>query len=464
MSSPLFLLLALTGICLSAQFNVPFRQFSLSPSLTRTGSTDPYDPTYGAAQFFVDYAKAYTSALAPAGAHTIEFVPQGVEWGATGACTTIKKTGRVDGCAPPVSAVAQYANMDAGGQLNPVWGFVYESAPAFGVRFPQMYDFLFTPTGIAPNVKSGLQFLQEILDSRNANVVVIPVSASPRQASGYLKKDAGVVGLAEICKSNYTWRFLPPSQQILDRACDIAAGPAKRINFVASIVGQTVPTAVQSGLVTAFEYASAMDNFDALTGGFFPLNGYTGLCSPSNPQPQCLHNPGHRGLRYVHYPGWHQEFFISYLQINKDLWSNFSAAQKQALYDAGQNALKDSWKATSSTECAITEKILAVNDGQIQLNLDGTPFDCDNKKPGVQTCSADMQLASWKPIDLEVLKGASVDYLDSLAGPSDNQVDFAKVRGKYEAYTTGIGFEWKREQFPRGCNGRDASPDTLYRR
>jgi hypothetical protein len=446
-----FVLLITIGLVRSGTFTLPFRQFSISPSLSGVGTTDNLASNYGAGQFFVDYVKSYTSALAPAGSQTVTFVPQGVSWQPAAGCSVIQQVGQKTGC---VNA-SRNATMDAGSQLNPVWGFMYNSGPAFGPNFPDFFQFLSSPTG-AGN-ESGLELLQRILDSRNAGVQIIPAVGSPRQASGYLQLDANVVGLSEICKAGWVWRYLPPNQQILDMACSNLVGAEKQMTFVNSVGGLGPAVDVQKGLVTAFEYAAAIDNYDARTGGFFPLNGSQVLCSPSNPLPACAKvNPGHLGLRYVHYPGWQQNWFVAWMYLSKDVWNGFSAEQQVAIRDAGFNSMYDSWQASGDIECLYTQRILAINDNEIQLNTDGTPKDCNAKKDGLQTCSADMLLTQWKPNDITVLQTAAQQYLDSLAGTSANQLDFAVILNKYQAFETEIGWTWKREQFPRGCNSAKA--------
>jgi hypothetical protein len=443
-----FLLLLVT-LVVGVPRTIHFRQFSISPSLSGVGSTDPFASNYGAGQFFLKYVHDYTAALAPGDAELVTFVPDGISWQPAAGCNVVSTIGQHGGCVNG----SRIATMDAGTQLNPVWGFMYNSGPAFGPNFPDFYDFLTSPNGAGS--QSGLELLQHILDSQGANVQIIPAVGSPRQSSGYLKKDGRVVGLSEICKSNYTWRFLPPNQQILDRTCSNLVGSAKRMTFVSAVSGLGPAVDVQKGLVTAFEYAINIDNYDAKTGGFFPLNGDTTLCVPGNPQPACSKiNPGHLGLRYIHYPGWHQNWFVAWMYINKDVWlSEFTQAQRNAIMDAGMNAMRDAWETSSEGECFWLQKILDVNNGEVQLNLDATPKDCDPKTPGVQTCSADMKLTDWSCADLRAIQDASRQYLDSLAGTSPDQLDLALILDRYETFARDIGFVWKREQFPRGCNG-----------
>mgnify|MGYP003694030747 CR=1 FL=1 len=135
------------------------------------------------------------------------------------------------------------------------------------------------------------------------------------------------------------------------------------------MAGLSVLGAVQTGAVTAFEFAATLDNSAAATGGFFPpLNGPSPSCNTLNPVPQCYQNPGHKGLRYIHYPGWHQPFFIGWIIINMDLWKSLSINQQNAITRAATDAFTDSWEASNSVECVTLNKILAFNDNQVQLN------------------------------------------------------------------------------------------------
>ena len=434
----------------SVQFTIPFRQFSVSPSLAAVGSTDTNSPNYGSGQFFIDYVKAYTTGLNGAtGTETVTFVPQGINWGATANCSVVQQVGQQPGCVFPT----HNATLDAGTQLNPLWGFMFNSGPAFGPDFPDFWHYMSDADG-AGN-ESGLELLQRTLDQSGANVQVIPAVGSPRQSSGYLQLDGGVVGLSEICKAGWTWRFLPPNQQILDTTCTNLVGAAKNMTFVNAVSGLSVPGAVQARVVTAFEYAAAIDNYDARVQGFFPLHNDSVLCTATNPPPQCLQNPGQAGLRYIHYPGWHQPWFVAYMYLSKPIWNAFSAAQQQSIIAAGFNAMKDSWVAVSQTECAITQAILDINNNAVQLNLDGSPKDCNLNKPGVQTCSADMQITSWKNNDITAIQVGAQQWIDSLSGTSPDQLALAQIRAKYEAFANNIGWKWTPDKFPTGCQSKN---------
>ena len=47
--------------------------------------------------------------------------------------------------------------------------------------------------------------------------------------------------LAGLCQQNWTFRYLPPAQYVLDRACDnlVAGGviPKKNIKFITALAG-----------------------------------------------------------------------------------------------------------------------------------------------------------------------------------------------------------------------------------
>ena len=445
-SLAMFVLLLILGIVRSATFNIPFRQFSLSPSLAGVGSSDNHALNYGSAQLFIDYVQLYTSNLAPVGTKTVTFEAKGISWQPAAGCTVLTTIGQKTGCVN----VNRTATVDAGNIANPVWGFIPNSGTFFGPYFEDYFRFLSSPTG-AGN-ESGLDLMQRLLDNRGANVQIIPAVGSPRQAAGYLQMDANVVGLGEICKANWTWRFLPPAQQVLTIACQNLVGNETRLNFVNAVPGLSVVGAVQSGVVTAFEFAAAIDNYDARTGGFFPLNGYNGTCTATNTPPRCLLNAGELGLRFIHYPGWHQPWFSAYLYINKDVWNLFEDDQKTAIKEAGFNAMIDSFHAVDAVECLYTQLILSINDNALQRNLDGTLKDCNPNKQGLQTCSADMLLTQWTLDDIVLFRQAAQQWTDSLAGPSPNQQDLATLLNAFQDFATGIDFSWKRERFPRGCN------------
>ncbi len=211
------------------------------------------------------------------------------------------------------------------------------------------------------------------------------------QGSGYLKHPVGkaycngeadckkesAIGLAGVCQAGWTWRYLPPAQNILDGACDrlVAEGviPQKDITFISSIPGVTVVGAVQQGAVTAFEFATALDDGDPAT-GFFPTPPAEG------PLTQQYQNPGHKGLRFYHTPSWHQPFYLGWVMINKSsVWDSLSTSTQAAIEQASKEALLESFQKSGSVQCAALQRMFEANDDQVQLDALGNPLLIDGK-------------------------------------------------------------------------------------
>jgi len=113
----------------------------------------------------------------------------------------------------------------SGSTLNKAWGFIYNSGVPFGPNFDEFLGFIYGKN-IDDGLTTGLDFLQTIFDKRKKNVVAIPIAGSCHQGSGYFMKpvgDAGStagIGLKGLCQEKWTFRYLPPAQYVLDRACD----------------------------------------------------------------------------------------------------------------------------------------------------------------------------------------------------------------------------------------------------
>ena len=181
-----------------------------------------------------------------------------------------------------------------GARLNPAWGFVYNSGIPFGPNFDEYLGFLLgAPDDEQPDAMTGLQLLQQTLDETGANVVVLPITGSTEQESGYFPKPVGDVdgttgiGLAGLCTEPWVFRYLPPAQNVLDGACNqlVADGiiDAKTISFTRAVSGGGILDAVIEDTVQAFELFTPSGNLTALF---------------QDPE----RNPGTAGARYVHFP------------------------------------------------------------------------------------------------------------------------------------------------------------------
>lgn len=103
--------------------------------------------------------------------------------------------------------------------------------------------------------------------------------SSPTQSSGYLLEDVQDVGLLEICKRDWTWRYISPGQDILklDLTCSNLAGDEAKLKFIVATGGVSDLEDVQTGAVTAFEYATALNNFEEFFPPHIACNAQLGL-------------------------------------------------------------------------------------------------------------------------------------------------------------------------------------------
>ncbi|HZW35704.1 MAG TPA: hypothetical protein VFF01_02105, partial [Candidatus Deferrimicrobiaceae bacterium] len=183
----------------------------------------------------------------------------------------------------------------SGSDLNPAWGFIYNSGIPFGPTFDEFIGFLYGKS-VDDGKATGLDQLQQLLGNSGKNIVAVPIVGSPQQGSGYFMLPVGNagstpgIGLAGLCQQNWTFRYLPPAQYVLDRACDnlVSGGviPKKNIKFVTALAGGgSLVKAVADGQLQAYEFATPLDDYSQLFG------------LPEG-------NPGTVGTRYLHFPGW----------------------------------------------------------------------------------------------------------------------------------------------------------------
>jgi len=172
------------------------------------------------------------------------------------------------------------------------------------------------------------------------------------------------------------------------------------------------------------------------------------------PVPQTLQNPGHKGLRFLHFPAWHQPFLLGFILLNKtSIWDALSRSQQAALERAGRDALRESFERSESAQCERLQGLLAFNDAQLQLDGSGNPvLDASGA-----TIPADLHLASYDRGSLRRLRAATESYLASLRGgaaPTAEQLEFRQVHDSVLAHERRIRFRWRPPAFPRGCSER----------
>ena len=311
----------------------------------------------------------------------------------------------------------------SGSELNEAWGFIYNSGVPLGPTFDEFAGFLYGKS--IGGAETGLEQLQRILDRNGVNIVAVPIAGSCQQLSGYFKRPIGKagstpgIGLAGMCRQNWTFRYLPPAQYVLDRACDDLVArrviPKKNIKFIQAIAGGgSLVKAVADGKLQAFEFATPVDDYSQL----FNL--------PEG-------NPGTVGNRYVHFPGWQQQFLITYMIINKKVWDGLSPAQQVLVRSVARDHVLSSYGETLRKQGETLQKILTANDG------DGKPEN-------------DLVLVQWPEKDLALLRNATIRFLNAHASDKtlseQDRKDFAEILESLRAYVSASSGYWKYRDVP----------------
>jgi hypothetical protein len=439
---------------------IPYNEYSASPTIGRGNgtSTDPTQPGYGAMRIFIQKVGDYTGALP--GGQKVTFRP---DRGAGRAINALR-------------AGVQFANQHAQPQpvvSEPNWGFAYNSVP-FSLSFTQVLEFLHNAK-VDDAGRNGIQLAQALLDGRGGTQVVFPVVGSTMQGSGYFPRPIGKpvchagdtdcqrqgdgIGLSGFCTSGWRIRYLPPPEDILSHACDLlvkqGAIPAKTLTFYPAVGGQSVLVPMQKGAIQGFEFITPVDDLV----DFFPVKDPTpsrplgnpeagnldcgpaaGFPMPADTKSTCSQNIGQIGARYAHYPGWHQPFLLSWMHVDKTVWSGLSAGQRAAILRAARESVTESYQATESIACRKLKDMLDFNDGINQRYPDGTVRLVDGRP-----VSARITMAPWPEEALKVLRVATTTYLASLTGPSeasartDAQRELATVLDAMARFAGGAG-------------------------
>jgi TRAP-type mannitol/chloroaromatic compound transport system substrate-binding protein len=311
----------------------------------------------------------------------------------------------------------------SGSELNPAWGFIYNSGVPFGPNFDEFIGFLYGKS--INGTQTGLELLQQILDNSDKNIVAIPIVGSSQQGSGYFMLPVGNVGatagigLAGLCQQTWTFRYLPPAQFILDRACDklVARGtiPKKNIKFITAIAGGgSLVKAVKDGQIQAYEFATPLDDFSQLFG------------LPEG-------NPGTVGTRYLHFPGWHQQFLVTYLIINKKVWNKLNLAQQVLVKSVARDHMVSSYGENLRQQGAMLKEILTANDGN-------------------QIAENDLVLVQWPESDLALLRDTTIEFLNARSSDAtlseQDRKDYGKILESLRKYVSSNNGYWKVREVP----------------
>jgi hypothetical protein len=309
----------------------------------------------------------------------------------------------------------------SGSDLNRTWGFIYNSGVPFGPTFDEYIGFLYGRS-IDGGQKTGLDLAQEMLDLRNRNVVAIPIVGSPEQLSGYFFEPVGSVrgrrgiGLAGLCQQLWVLRYLPPGENVLDQACDdlVASGqiPVKNLSFIAAVPGGgSLIDAVLAGTLHGFEFATPLDDVSQLFA--------------------TADNPGTVGVRYVHTPGWQQQFLVTWMIVNKQVWSSLGPAQQILVHTVARDHVVSSYGENLRQQGPALQFILDANDSDA---------DPDN----------DIVLVQWPGRDQERLRDATIRFLTARADdpvlPADDRADYVRILEALRLYVRASDRYWDHRQ------------------
>jgi TRAP-type mannitol/chloroaromatic compound transport system substrate-binding protein len=309
----------------------------------------------------------------------------------------------------------------SGGDLNKAWGFLYNSGVPFGPAFDEFIGFLYGKS-IDNGQKTGLDLVQELLDLKSRNVVAIPIVGSPEQLSGYFSEPMDDVrghrgiGLAGLCQQHWTLRYLPPGENVLNQACDdlVANGKIahKNIGFIEAVPG--------GGSLVDGAMAGTLDGFEFAT----PLDDISQLFNTAN-------NPGTLGIRYVHTPGWQQQFLLTWMIVNKQVWSSLSAGQQILIQTVARDHVISSYGENLRQQGAALQLILDANKN------DGNP---DN----------DMVMVRWPMRDQIRLRDATIKVLNARADdatlPAADRADYVRVLEALRLYVHANDHYWDHRQ------------------
>jgi len=313
------------------------------------------------------------------------------------------------------------AAYSSGSELNKTWGFLYNSGVPFGPTFDEFIGFLFGKS-VDNGQKTGLDLVQDSLDARGRNVVAIPIVGSPEQLSGYFFEPIDDVpghkgiGLAGLCQKPWILRYLPPGENVISLACDDLVAthkiPRKNLSFVQAIPGGgSLVDAVLAKTLHGFEFAT-------------PLDDVSQLFNTAN-------NPGTAGIRYVHTPGWQQQFLITWMLINKSVWSSLTPGQQILIHTVAHEHVISSYAENLRQQGAALQIILAAN------KTDKSP---DN----------DMVMAKWPVRDQVRLRDATIRFLnaraDDQALPAADRADYVKILDALRLYVHGNNHYWDSRQ------------------
>ena len=224
------------------------------------------------------------------------------------------------------------------------------------------------------------------------------------------------IGLAGLCQRTWTLRYLPPGENVLNQACDdlVASGQIQRknISFIQAVPGGgSLVDAVMAGTLDGFEFAT-------------PLDDMSQLFNTAN-------NPGTVGIRFVHTPGWQQQFLITWMIINKQVWSSLGAGQQILIQTVARDHVLSSYGENLRQQGPALQSILDMNKNDT---------DPDN----------DMVLVRWPVRDQMRLRDATIHVLnaraDDPAFSAADRTDYSRILEALRLYVHANDHFWDHRQ------------------
>jgi hypothetical protein len=257
---------------------------------------------------------------------------------------------------------------------------------------------------------------------RGRGVVAIPIVGSPEQLSGYFSEPMDNVpghkgiGLAGLCERPWLLRYLPPGENVISLACDDLVAthkiPRKNLSFIQAIPG--------GGSLVDAVLAKTLDGFEFAT----PLDDVSQLFNSAN-------NPGTARVRYVHTPGWQQQFLITWMIINKSVWSALTPAQQIMFHTVAREHVISSYAENLRQQGAALEVIMDANKN------DSNPEN-------------DLIMAKWPQRDQIRLRDATIRFLNARADdeslPDDDRADYVKILDALRLYVHVNHHYWDNRQ------------------
>jgi len=309
----------------------------------------------------------------------------------------------------------------SGSELNKTWGFIYNSGVPFGPTFDEFVGFLYGKS-VDNGQKTGQDLVQESLDARGRGVVAIPIVGSPEQLSGYFSEPLDAVpgrkgiGLAGLCERPWVLRYLPPGENVISLACDDLVAthkiPRKNLSFIQAIPGGgSLVDAVLAKTLHGFEFAT-------------PLDDVSQLFNTAN-------NPGTAHVRYVHTPGWQQQFLVTWMVINKSVWTALTPAQQIVIHTVAREHVISSYAENLRQQGAALQTIMDAN------KTDNDP-------------NNDLVMTKWPQRDQIRLRDATVRFLnaraDDEAFPANDRADYVKILDALRLYVHANNHYWDNRQ------------------